>query len=483
MLGFVFPGETAAIFGGVLASKGGVSLGRDPRRGDRCAPSSATRWGTPSAIAGGTSSCGSAPCASARRGSRRRSTSCAGAAPWPCSSAASRPSCAPSSPACRACPRCTTASSCRPTRSAASAGAPSTCSWATSSAQRVEKASGIASDVLLGVIAVVIVVLVVRHWRTEKRDIEGTVESAGPAVGPERRAGRRRRPGRRRPLGPERPAGAPARQRRRPTRANSPAASSPWASVSIQRGAGGIAAVHAEEAEARLVGAPLVVVDQRPVQVGPHGHARRPRRRRPPRGARARSAGGPGRPAAARAGRRAPGSPCRSRPPTAGGPGAGPTRWRTRHPARPGRPRRPTAPARRTSRAPRRGGGVPGHAWRGWPPGRTSRSRPRRGHGVGAARAPRRRTRRGARRRVRDAQARPGRAPPRLAHGAVRRHGGEEPAQRRLAGVARREGGVVHRPALVDVAVDVARDRRRPRGAAAGRAASGRARRPTTSSC
>jgi hypothetical protein len=37
----------------------------------------------------------------------------------------------------------------------------------------VEKATGIASDVLLGLILVVIIVLVVRHVRRDRREIEG----------------------------------------------------------------------------------------------------------------------------------------------------------------------------------------------------------------------------------------------------------------------------------------------------------------------
>ncbi len=39
--------------------------------------------------------------------------------------------------------------------------------------QRVEKATGIASDILLGLILVVIVVLVIRHVRKSRREIEG----------------------------------------------------------------------------------------------------------------------------------------------------------------------------------------------------------------------------------------------------------------------------------------------------------------------
>jgi membrane-associated protein len=45
--------------------------------------------------------------------------------------------------------------------------------------QRVEKATGIASDILLGLILVIIVVLIIRHHRREKRLFEG------PATGDE----------------------------------------------------------------------------------------------------------------------------------------------------------------------------------------------------------------------------------------------------------------------------------------------------------
>ena len=44
--------------------------------------------------------------------------------------------------------------------------------------ERVEKATGIASDILLGVIIVVILVLVVRHFIREKREFEGPAESS-----------------------------------------------------------------------------------------------------------------------------------------------------------------------------------------------------------------------------------------------------------------------------------------------------------------
>jgi membrane protein DedA with SNARE-associated domain len=46
--------------------------------------------------------------------------------------------------------------------------------------QRVEQATGIASDVVLGLILVVIVVLVVRRRRKNKEDIEGPSESGTP---------------------------------------------------------------------------------------------------------------------------------------------------------------------------------------------------------------------------------------------------------------------------------------------------------------
>ena len=89
--------------------------------------------------------------------------------------------------------------------------------------QSVEKATGIASDVVLGLILVVIVVLVVRHFRKEKEEFEGPSEAT-----PARTAGRRRRrragaglsppaPARPAPSGP-RPAGRPRPGRTRPPR-------------------------------------------------------------------------------------------------------------------------------------------------------------------------------------------------------------------------------------------------------------------------
>ncbi len=48
--------------------------------------------------------------------------------------------------------------------------------------QRVEKATGIASDVVLGLIFVVVVVLFVRHRRRVKEQIEGPSEAAAPGT-------------------------------------------------------------------------------------------------------------------------------------------------------------------------------------------------------------------------------------------------------------------------------------------------------------
>ena len=93
--------------------------------------------------------------------------------------------------------------------------------------QRVEKVTGIASDVVLGIIFVVIVVLVVRHRRKAKAEIEGPAETPR-RPGATRRADRPRRSGRS-AQHQRSPARSPAT-----TRANSPAASSPWASVSMK---------------------------------------------------------------------------------------------------------------------------------------------------------------------------------------------------------------------------------------------------------
>ena len=64
----------------------------------------------------------------------------------------------------------------RPTPPAACAGASLYVLLGYFVGQRVEKATGIASDVVLGLILVVIVVLVMRHRRKDKAEIEGPSE-------------------------------------------------------------------------------------------------------------------------------------------------------------------------------------------------------------------------------------------------------------------------------------------------------------------
>ena len=193
-------------------------------------------------------------------------------------------------------------SSCPPTRSAASAGGSSTCCSATSSGERVEKATGIASDILLGLIVVVIVVaLRAPPSQGEAGDRgaggDGGAERATPPVEPvaSGRAGQDGRPSTER---------SPAR-RPASTRANSPAASLPC-------GVG----VHPAHAP--------------PGRCGPARRGRSAARRCPTRSCRR----------ATSAGRRAPGRrPPRRRPPPPGArgrSGAGPCR---RHGARDARRR------------------------------------------------------------------------------------------------------------------------------------------------
>ena len=57
--------------------------------------------------------------------------------------------------------------------------------------QSVEKATGIVSDVVLGLILLAIVVLVVRHFRKDKREFEGS--SSGADATPAGRCGCRSR--------------------------------------------------------------------------------------------------------------------------------------------------------------------------------------------------------------------------------------------------------------------------------------------------
>ena len=48
----------------------------------------------------------------------------------------------------------------------------------------MEKVSGIASDILLGLIVVAVVVLFVLHRRKEKREVEGPSEATSPGGDP-----------------------------------------------------------------------------------------------------------------------------------------------------------------------------------------------------------------------------------------------------------------------------------------------------------
>ena len=396
MLGFVFPGETAAILGGVLASKGGVaspaSSPRDPvRHRRRLGRLLRRRYVGPSAP-------GARSPAQTPEGHRHRARPVAQTrrvavfvgrfsaflrAVIPGLAGLSKMRYRVFLPA---------------NALGGSAGACSTSCWATSSASGSRRPP--ASR---------------RHPARPHRRRHRGPRRAPPPQGEARdrgAVGGRRTRERHGPLtadGRLRPAGrgpsGPRRAGRRARRANSPAASSPCASVSSQRTASG--------------------------RCGPGRRGRSAARRCPTRSCpRATSAGRPARHAGRHgvghcpevlahvarpvhavlrggAARRAPGSPCRSRPPTAGARGAGPTRWRTRT-QRAGCDSSPRGRARRTSSRARRPGGGPGRGWRGWPRGRTSRSRRRRGCG------PRRRVRR---RRPRGA-ARPGVRPRRRAQAA-----------------------------------------------------------------
>ena len=183
MLGFVFPGETAAILGGVLASKGGVSLGGILAVvvlcaivGDQVGYLIGDRWGHQLLRVGPL---------------RKRERGIAMALDQLSRRGALAVFFGRFSAFLRAVVPGLSGMSKMHYRIFLPANALGGICWGTLYVllgyfvgQRVEKASGIASDILLGIIAVVVVVLVVRHWRREKRDIEGTVDVAGPAVGP-----------------------------------------------------------------------------------------------------------------------------------------------------------------------------------------------------------------------------------------------------------------------------------------------------------
>ena len=262
MLGFVFPGETAAILGGVLASKGGVSLGGIVAVvvlcaivGDSVGYAIGDRWGRQLLLLGPLrkrqKGIDSALDLLGRRGAiavfvGRFSAFLRAVIPGLAGMSKMR------------------------YRIFLPANAAGGICWGILFVllgyfvgQRVEKVSGIASDILLGLIVVAVVVLFVLHRRKEKREVEGPSE----ATTPERRP---RRLIRWVSGGCVEDGAVPG------TQAGQDAGELPRRVVALGVGVhpahrAGIAAVEPVQAEARLVGAPLVVVDQRPVQVGAHG--------------------------------------------------------------------------------------------------------------------------------------------------------------------------------------------------------------------
>jgi membrane-associated protein len=172
MLGFVFPGETAAILGGVLASKGGVTLPGILATvvvcaivGDSVGYFVGDKWGRMVLNLG--------PLRKRQRGIdtaleqlRRRGATAVFLGRFTAFLRAVIPGLAGLSR--------------MPYRIFLPANAAGGVCWGVLYVllgyfvgQRVEKATGIASDVLLGVILVVIVVLVIRHVRKSRREIEG----------------------------------------------------------------------------------------------------------------------------------------------------------------------------------------------------------------------------------------------------------------------------------------------------------------------
>ena len=183
MLGFVFPGETAAIFGGVLASKGGVSLGGIVAVvvlcaivGDSVGYAIGDRWGRQLLQLGPLRKRQKGIDAALEQMSRRGALavfvgrfSAFLRAVVPGLAGMSKMHYGVFLPANAAGGLC----------------------WGLLYVllgyflgQQVEKASGIASDVLLGLIVVVIVVLVIRHRRREKQEIEGPAEAGAPGDDP-----------------------------------------------------------------------------------------------------------------------------------------------------------------------------------------------------------------------------------------------------------------------------------------------------------
>ncbi len=178
MLGFVFPGETAAILGGVLASKGGVSLGGILAVvvvcaivGDSVGYAIGDRWGHQLLRLGPLRSRQKGIAAALDQLSRRGALavfvgrfSAFLRAVVPGLSGMSK----------------------MRYRIFLPANALGGICWGFLYVllgyfvgERVEKVSGIASDIVLALIVLVVAVLVVRHRRNEKRDVLGPAESGG----------------------------------------------------------------------------------------------------------------------------------------------------------------------------------------------------------------------------------------------------------------------------------------------------------------
>ncbi len=180
MLGFVFPGETAAILGGVLASKGGVNLGGIVAVvvvcaivGDSVGYAIGDRWGHQLLQLGPL---------------RKRQKGIAGALDQLSRRGALAVFVGRFSAFLRAVIPGLAGMSKLRYRVFLPANAIGGICWGLLYVllgyfvgERVEKASGIASDILLGLIVVVVVVLFVRHRRKEKREIEGPAETAAPS--------------------------------------------------------------------------------------------------------------------------------------------------------------------------------------------------------------------------------------------------------------------------------------------------------------
>ena len=179
MLGFVFPGETAAILGGVLASKGGVNLEGILAVvvvcaivGDSVGYAVGERWGRQLLQLG--------PLRKRQKGLdaaldqlNRRGPVAVFVARFSAFLRAVVPGLA--------------GMSSMHYRTFLAANAAGGLCWGVLYVllgyfvgQSVEKATGIASDIVLGLIFVVIVVLVVRHHRKQKEKIEGPAETAAP---------------------------------------------------------------------------------------------------------------------------------------------------------------------------------------------------------------------------------------------------------------------------------------------------------------